>query len=117
MIYLCFLLNYLVSRYLPVGFPDGSTGEESTCNAGDVGSIPRSQRSPGQGRAWQPTPVFLPGKSRRQRSLVGCSYSVAKSWTRLGDSAEYSNVRRYSIILLIRVARLYMTSLGYIFTL
>ena len=24
-------------------------------------------------RAWQPTPVFLPGKSHGQRSLVGCS--------------------------------------------
>ena len=24
-------------------------------------------------RAWQPTPVFLPGESHRQRSLVGCS--------------------------------------------
>ena len=24
-------------------------------------------------RKWQPTPVFLPGKSHRQRSLAGCS--------------------------------------------
>ena len=24
-------------------------------------------------RAWQPTPVFLPGESHVQRSLVGCS--------------------------------------------
>ena len=24
-------------------------------------------------RAWQPTPVFLPGESHGQRSLVGCS--------------------------------------------
>ena len=24
-------------------------------------------------RKWQPTPAFLPGKSHRQRSLVGCS--------------------------------------------
>src|SRR5574340_1189981 len=24
-------------------------------------------------RAWQPTPVFLPGESHRERSLVGCS--------------------------------------------
>ena len=28
---------------------------------------------PLEGRAWQPTPVFLPGKSRGQRSLVGYS--------------------------------------------
>ena len=24
-------------------------------------------------RAWQPTPVFLPGKSHGQRNLAGCS--------------------------------------------
>jgi len=24
-------------------------------------------------RAWQPTPVFLPGESHGQRSLAGCS--------------------------------------------
>ena len=38
----------------------------------DVGSIPESGRSPG-GRNGNPTPVFLPGKSHRQRSLVGYS--------------------------------------------
>ena len=31
-------------------------------------------------RTWQPTPVFLPGESQGQRSLVGC-YGVAQSWT------------------------------------
>ena len=30
-------------------FPDNSVGKESTCNAGDPGSIPRSGRSPGEG--------------------------------------------------------------------
>ena len=35
-------------------------------------------------RKWQPTPVFLPGKPRGQRSLVGYS-GVAKSRTRLSD--------------------------------
>ena len=32
-----------------MGFPDSSVGEESACNAGDPGSIPRSGRSPGKG--------------------------------------------------------------------
>ena len=36
-------------------------------------------------RKWQPTPVFLPGESHEQRSLVGYSPRVAKSWTRLSD--------------------------------
>ena len=30
-------------------FPGGSVGEESACSAGDVGSIPGSERSPGGG--------------------------------------------------------------------
>ena len=31
------------------GFPDGSDGKESTCNAGDPSSIPGSGRSTGEG--------------------------------------------------------------------
>ena len=30
-------------------FPGGSDGKESTCNEGDLGSIPGSGRSPGEG--------------------------------------------------------------------
>jgi len=30
-----------------MGFPGGSVGKESVCNAGDQGLIPRSGRSPG----------------------------------------------------------------------
>ena len=36
----------------------------------DVDSIPGLGRSP---RTWYPTPLFLPGESHGQRSLVGCS--------------------------------------------
>jgi len=32
-----------------VGFPGSSAGKESTCNAGDPGSIPGLGRSPGEG--------------------------------------------------------------------
>ena len=31
------------------GFPGGSAGKESACNAGDLGSIPGLGRSPGGG--------------------------------------------------------------------
>ena len=47
------------------GFPDGSDGKESACNAGDPGSIP------GLGREWLPIPTFLPGEFCGQKSLVG----------------------------------------------
>ena len=34
------------------GFPCGSAGEESTCNPGDLGSIPGLGRSPGEGKGY-----------------------------------------------------------------
>ena len=34
-------------------------------------------------RKWQPTPVFLPGESQGQGSLVAAIYEVAQSWIRL----------------------------------
>ena len=43
-----FLLFFLGS--LPsMGFPGGSDGKESVCNAGDLGSVPGLGRSPGKG--------------------------------------------------------------------
>ena len=39
-------------------------------------------------RAWQPTPVFLPGESHGQRSLVGYSPRFTKSQTRLKQQYE-----------------------------
>ena len=38
-----------------------------------MGLIPGLGRSPRVGNEWQPTPVFLPGKFHRQKSLEGCS--------------------------------------------
>ena len=35
--------------YKITGFPGSSAGKESTCNAGDPGSIPGLGRSPGEG--------------------------------------------------------------------
>ena len=46
------------------------SSKESTCQAGDAGSIHGSGRFPGGGNG-KPTPVFLPGKSHGQRSLEG----------------------------------------------
>ena len=65
-------LVFVLMRLDALHFPGGSDSEESTCKAGDPGSIPGSGRSPWR-REWQPTPVFLPGESHGQRSLVGYS--------------------------------------------
>ena len=63
-----------LSIYL-LGFPGGTVVKNLPANAGDTGdesSIPGSGRFPWR-RAWPPTPVFLPGESCGQRSLVGYS--------------------------------------------
>ena len=38
-----------VATASPLGFPGGSDGKASVCNAGDLGLIPESGRSPGEG--------------------------------------------------------------------
>ena len=70
--------------WAPGDFLDGSVGNESACNAGerDAGSIPELGRSPGEGNG---NPVFLPGKSRGQRSLADCSPWSWKDQTQFGN--------------------------------
>ena len=41
-----------VANTLNTGFPGGSDGKASTCDAGDLGSIPGSGRSPGEGNGY-----------------------------------------------------------------
>ena len=53
-----------------LGLHGGSDSKESTCNAGDLGSIPGLGKIPWR-REWLPTPVFLPKDSQGQRSLAG----------------------------------------------
>ena len=50
----------------PKDVPGGSVVKKPPANAGDVGSNPVR-------RKWQPTPIFLPGKSHGQRSLADYS--------------------------------------------
>ena len=60
---------------LPLGFPGGLSGNEpaSQCRIHKrLGFNPWVGKIPWR-RAWQPTPVFLPGESHGQRSLEGYS--------------------------------------------
>ena len=52
--------------------------QETTCSAGDLGSIPGSGGSPEKGMVTHSS--NLPGESHRQRSLVGYSPLGCKSW-------------------------------------
>ena len=71
----CVAQGLIVVYTLFRGFLGGSVVKNppaSAENAGDTGSVPGWGRSPG-GRKWQPTPIFLPGKSHGWRRLVGSS--------------------------------------------
>ena len=52
------------------GFPGGSDSKESACQCRRHRFDPWIGKIPWR-RKWQPTPVFLPGKSNGQRSLAG----------------------------------------------
>ena len=70
-------LNFyiLCSGILRKGFPGGASGKEPICQHRRhkrCKSDPWFRKVPLR-RAWQPTPVFLPGESHGQRSLVGSS--------------------------------------------
>ena len=64
---------------LQLGFPGGSAGKESACNAGDLGWIPGLGKSPGEGTGY---PLQYSSLENSMDSIV---YGVAKSLTRLGD--------------------------------
>ena len=80
--------KYLIDRcmdrllkFFELSFPGGSEGKASASKVGDMGSIPGSGRSPGEGKR-QPTPVLLPGKSHGWRSLLPATvHGVAESDT------------------------------------
>ena len=62
------------------GFPGGSDGKESACNAGDPGLVPRSGRSPGvgNGNPLQYSCLENPmDRGARQATVHG----ITKSWT------------------------------------
>ena len=62
----------------------------STGDARDMGSIPGSGMIPWR-RKWQPTPIFLPGKSRGQRSLVGCSHKESDTTDQLSTHTVHTD--------------------------
>ena len=64
--------------------PSGKPAWDPTCVWVAVGSHLSRQEIPWR-RKWQPTPVFLSGKSHGQRSLVGYSPWGHKSQTRPSD--------------------------------
>ena len=62
-----------------LGFPCGSTGKESSCNGGDLGSTPELGRSPGEGKGY---PLQYSGLENSMDCIV---HRVTKSWTWLSN--------------------------------
>ena len=65
------------------GFPDSSVGKELACNARDPSSVPRSGRSPGEGKGYPLQYSVL------ENSMDCIAHGVAKSQTRLNDFPFY----------------------------
>ena len=66
-----------------MGFPGGSDGKESICNARDQGSIPGSGRSPGEGEGnGNPLQYSCLEDSVDRGTWWATVHGVAKSWTR-----------------------------------
>ena len=68
-----------------LGFPGGSAGKESTCNVGDLGSIPGLGRSLGEGKG---DPLQC---SSLENSMDCIVHEVAKSRIRLSDFLFHLN--------------------------
>ena len=81
-------MDSLVEFPVPVaslGFSDSSVGKESTCNAGDLGSVPRLGRSPGEGKGY---PLKYSGL---ENSTDCIGHGVAKSQTQLSGFSLLEN--------------------------
>ena len=60
-----------------LGFPWSSVGKESACNAGDLGSIPRSRRSPGEENG-NPLQYFCPENLMDRGAWWAVVYGVGR---------------------------------------
>ena len=71
------ILNYTKKNH-------GANGRKPTCQCRRCGFNPWVRKMPWR-RAWQPTPILLPGKFHGWRSLVGIVHEVSKNGTWLSD--------------------------------
>ena len=67
-----------------LGFLGGSDSKESACNAGDLGLIPGSGRSPGEGNDY-PLQYSCMENSMDKGTWEATILGVTKSWTQLSN--------------------------------
>ena len=90
-----------------MGFPCGSDGKESTCNAGDLGSIPGLKRSLEE---WKDYPLQYSGLENSMNCIV---HGFAKSQTQLSDF-YFQNIHKNSNQLLLLHFIVFRDSIGII---
>ena len=69
-----------VELHIHKGFPGGSDGKDSACNAGELGSIPGLGRSPGEGNG-NPVQCSCLENSMDRGAWLATIHGVEKSWT------------------------------------
>ena len=80
-----------IDKYLRLGFPGGSDGQESACKAGDLGLISGLRRSPGEKNGY-PLQYSCLDSSTDRGAWWATVHGVAKSRTRLSDEHFHIHV-------------------------
>ena len=83
------ILFFLISIMHKLVFPGGSEVKASACNAGDLGSIPGSGRSPGEGNG-NPLQYSCLENPMDRGAWWATVHGVIKSWARLSDLTYYA---------------------------
>ena len=75
------ILRYV---FIQCGFPGGSDSKESVCNVGDLGSIPGTERFPGEGNG-NPLQYSCLENSMDRGAWQTTVHGVAKSQTQMNN--------------------------------
>ena len=86
----CCTAKWTIHMYTYIGLPRWLSGKESSCQRRRHRFDPWVGKIPWR-RKWQPTPVFLPGKSHGQRNLEGYSPWCCKE----SDMTEWLSMHAY----------------------
>ena len=71
-----------------MGSPGGSAGKESSCNVGELGSIPGLGRSPGEGNGYPPQYSGL------ENSIDCIVHGVTKSRTHMTERLTFNTINK-----------------------
>ena len=79
------------------GLPWWLSGKTSACQSRRGGLDPCIRKIP-ERKKWQASPVFLPGKSHRQRSLIGYnSWGHKRVWHELATKQQYKSIHNFRV--------------------